>query len=345
MKDSIIFCPIKEISGKLRPGKLVIMTDEKIHSLFGKDFPSAPTVLVPRGEAAKSWEILRTVYGRLASLNVDRSWSLLAVGGGSVSDVGGFAAHTWMRGLSFFSAPTTLLAMTDAALGGKNGIDLDGYKNVVGSFQLPEAVFCDIASLYSLDATQFSSGMAEVIKHAILDGEAYFSYLEKILESSKPEGRFAHENCEKVDLERLVRESQRIKLGIAGRDFRESGERRLLNLGHTFGHAIESVTGLPHGHCVSLGIMAACSFSARRGTMDAAATARIGSLLAGFGLPVRLADVLDRKAFALCREALLMDKKREGDFMNLVIPQGIGAVTVQKVAVSELKSFFDEGGL
>lgn len=169
MLDTISFRGIDQIGLSIDKSKTLIVTDRKIQSLFGSSFPDCRFALIPEGEAAKSWETLLELYGYCADLEVDRNWNILAIGGGSVSDIAGFLAHTWMRGIGFSVVPTTLLAMTDAALGGKNGLDFKGYKNVVGSFQLPNAIFCDIETLRTLDAQQFASGMAEVIKHAIID--------------------------------------------------------------------------------------------------------------------------------------------------------------------------------
>lgn len=350
MRDTITFCGIDEISSRIDTGKTLVVTDRKIGGLFGPRFPDCPVAFVPEGESAKSWESLAELYKQVASFKLDRSWKILAIGGGSVSDLAGFAAHTWMRGIGFLVAPTTLLAMGDAALGGKNGIDFQGYKNIVGSFHLPEAIFCDVETLRTLEAAQFASGMAEVVKHAIIDGEGFFSSLERALAAYGTEGGFAFENYPSSALERIVSESQRVKLGIVARDPEEAGERRILNLGHSFGHAVEIVSGLPHGHAVSIGLALACSFACDRGFLARGVWDRIAALLSGYGLPV---DFQSAAACAAERipprdfreraaEALFMDKKREGGWMNLAVPRDIGRVTVEKIPVSELMAFLDE---
>ena len=244
--------------------------------------------------------------------------------------------------------------MTDAALGGKNGVDFQGYKNIIGSFHMPKAVFCDIDTLRTLDAIQFESGMAEVIKHAIIDGEGYFSFLEDCLASYGDEKGFNYGSCPASVLRRMVSESQKVKLGIVERDPKESGERRILNLGHTFGHAIEIVGGFPHGHAVSLGIALASSFSLKNGWMGEQKATRILALLKGFGLPVDVSEALaahsnlpaagrgisgSKDFLARVEDALVMDKKREGAHMNLVVPRDIGDVRIEKIAVTELKAF------
>lgn len=345
MLEAISFCAIGQTVSSIDQSRTLIVTDKRIQSLFGSAFPNCAVALVPEGESAKSWETLLELYGRCVALGVDRSWGILAIGGGTVSDIAGFLAHTWMRGIRFSVVPTTLLAMTDAALGGKNGIDFEGYKNLVGSFHLPDAIFCDIETLRTLDATQFASGMAEVIKHAIIDGEGYFSFLEKALATNCGEGYFDVGSCPAALLWRMVAESQRVKLSIVERDPKESGERRILNLGHSFGHAVEIVSGLPHGHAVSIGMALACSFSTLRHGMKPEVAERIGHLLAGYGLPIdagalRLAS---KKVFwRRVKEALFMDKKREGGYMSLVIPQNIGAVKVEKIEMAEIEAFLDK---
>ncbi|HWP68709.1 MAG TPA: 3-dehydroquinate synthase family protein [Rectinemataceae bacterium] len=341
--NDISSCPLKEIAPNIEPKKTLIVTDRTIHGLYGKDFPESSLAFLPEGEAAKSWDELARLFRRFIALEIDRTWTILAIGGGTVSDVSGFAAHSWMRGIRFVCAPTTLLAMTDAALGGKNGIDFEGYKNVIGSFHQPAAIFCDIGTLRSLSHEQFSSGMAEVIKHAMIDGETYFAFLESALEGFSSSGRFDHETCPGSLLERLVEESQRIKLDIVDRDPKEAGERRILNLGHTFGHAIEAITGKSHGASVSLGIILACGYSNHHGGMEESAMLRVSHLLSGFGLPTDTSFLSNNGLLARVANALFMDKKREGDFMNLVIPKDIGSVRVEKVPTSELKAYLEEG--
>jgi len=341
----IAFCRLREIGSKIEPRKTLIVTDEKILGLYGADFPESPVVFLPEGEAAKSWDSLASLFRRFVALQVDRSWTVLSIGGGSVSDVAGFAAHCWMRGIDLICAPTTLLAMTDAALGGKNGIDFEGYKNTVGSFHRPEAIYCDIESLRSLSTEQFASGMAEVIKHAVIDGEDYFAFLESSFASYGSSGRFEHETCPASLLENLVSESQRIKLDIVESDPREKGNRRILNLGHSFGHAVEAVTGMSHGGSVSIGLILACDYSRRRGSMEESALIRIRDLLESFGLPVDTAFLSREGLLARVANTLFMDKKREDEVMNCVLRRGIGSVTLERVPISDLKAFLSEAAV
>ena len=348
-QGGILFSPLASLASLVDPERTLVVTDRRIHGLFGSAFPPCPIAFVPEGEAAKSWDVLGGLYRRLTDIRMDRDGRILAIGGGSISDLAGFAAHTWMRGIAFSAAPTTLLAMTDASLGGKNAIDFEGYKNIVGSFHQPEAVVCDIETLRALDGVQFSSGMAEVVKHAVIDGEEYFSFLEDTL-SAAGGGGFRHESCPAAALRRMVADSQRVKLAIVARDPTEKGERRILNLGHTFGHAVEIVTGAPHGHAVSIGLRLACAYSRARGFMAEADMARIEGLLKGYGLPVRLSETSGGSAGGGARatlvgrvaDALIMDKKRSREIVHFVIPRAIGDVAVERVAVGALAAFLEE---
>lgn len=338
MQDCRLFAGLSELGNHVDPGRTLLVTDERIEALFGAAFPPCPVHRVPEGEAAKSLSSLEVMYRRLASLDADRTWTVLSIGGGSVSDLAGFAAHTWMRGIRFMAAPTTLLAMCDAALGGKNGVDLDGFKNVVGSFHLPTLLFCDVECLRALPEEQFVSGMAEAVKHAVLDGEEHFAFLESC--AAQHAAGLSFRDFNREDLRRIVEESQKVKLGIVARDPQESGERRKLNLGHTFGHAIESVSGLAHGYSVALGMVLVCRFAEQAGKLKPEDAARIWRLLAAFGLPVSH-PVLREKREEIAK-ALFMDKKREGGTMNLVIPRSIGEVEVRKLPVEALEAFLSE---
>jgi len=322
--------------------RLLVVTDPRLFAEFVSSFPSCETLLVPEGERAKSWDSLYELFEGFLRLGVDRSSKILALGGGSISDLAGFASHLWMRGLSFSCAPTTLLAMVDASFGGKNGIDFHGYKNALGSFQRPKRLFCDVTALSSLDSIQFASGMAEAIKHAVIDGEPYFAFIESLLEEGGGQGAFSHKACSAESLKRLVAESQRIKLGIVDLDPCEKGIRRILNLGHSFGHALELQTGLPHGFAVSLGMALALRYSCSKGLLDNAIESRILRLLGGFGLPVDLSILADEGLRAKVASSLFMDKKRQGVRINFVLPRGIGKVEIAETPIEELRLFLEE---
>ncbi|MEL7557159.1 3-dehydroquinate synthase [bioreactor metagenome] len=341
-KDDIspLFCGLGDVARRMDAAKTLLVSDERIYSLYGRHFPALPCVLIPEGEIAKNIEALPSLLDGFLRHRVDRSWSVLALGGGSISDTTGFAAHIWMRGIGFFAVPTTLLAMCDAALGGKNGLDYRGYKNVIGSFHFPRRLFCDVETLRSLEPEQFASGMAEAIKHGILEGEDHFAYLEDSARRYGGEGGLNFQGCPAETLEGIVRLSQRLKLKIVARDPKESGARRLLNLGHSFGHALESASGMPHGFAVSLGIALACSYARAKGRMKEGDMRRILNLLARYGLPVNIEEVdADGSLRKKAADLFFMDKKREGEFVHFILPEGIGAVKIEKIPAEELLSF------
>jgi 3-dehydroquinate synthase len=286
----IAFGPLAGMGELLDPAKTVIVTDRLIHRIHGESFPPCPVIEVERGEAAKTLVSLETLYGRFLDLGLGRDSTVLAVGGGSITDLAGFAASTWLRGIAFGFAPTTLLAMVDASVGGKNGVDFRGFKNLVGSFAQPRFVRIDIGFLATLSDTEFASGMAEVVKHAVIAGGAYFDLVRTaVSDSGGDAGRALRASTEM--LERIVAGSVEIKAGVVARDERESGERRKLNLGHSVGHGIEAVTGLPHGHCVAAGLGTVCRLAARMGSLDGADCDRITRLLSACGLPASIGEV------------------------------------------------------
>lgn len=350
----VVRAGLSELARAVDPARSVVVTDTGLRGLYGSAFPPCPVIEVPRGEAAKDIRELVRLYGELARLGLDREGTIVAIGGGSISDLAGFAAATWLRGVDFCAAPTTLLAMVDAALGGKNGVDFGGRKNLVGTFRLPRLILCDTSLLASLPDDELASGMAEAIKHAVIAGGEHFEFVE-----SECRSRAA---LDPGRLDRLVGLSQAVKLSIAERDPRESGERRLLNLGHTIGHAVESATGLPHGHSVAAGLASAFLFAARAAPPESrraieADGRRVADLLGAWGLPSslgaarRLAAERRAESTALREEgayrasvaaALVADKKRSGDSVRFAMPEGIGHVRVERVSLESLERFVME---
>jgi 3-dehydroquinate synthase len=345
--------PLSGIGGLLDPTKSVLVTDAEIERLHGASFPPCPLALVERGEAAKSLASLEALYGRFLELGLGRDATVLAVGGGTVSDLAGFAASTWMRGVDFGFAPTTLLSMVDAAVGGKNGLDFRGIKNLIGTFSQPRFVRVDVSTLDTLSDIEFASGMAEVAKHAVIAGGSYFELVEGVAgERSSP-------RPDRGTLERIVAGSIEIKAGIVSRDEREAGARRALNLGHTVGHGVEAATGLPHGHSVAAGLGTACRLALRRGRLAAADCDRITRLLDAVGLPSSI-EAAARAAAALGRAAapgaapaahelrgaiaaaIASDKKRVGGELLMAMPEAIGRVAIEPVPLSDLQDFVME---
>jgi len=290
---------------------------------------------VPDGEACKSFSILESLCRQLLEINAGPDSTLVAIGGGSISDLAGFAAHIWNRGIQLVIVPTTLLSMIDASIGGKNALDLDYAKNVIGSIHVPRFVVCDLRWLQTLSKRDFTSGLAEAIKHAIIDGDDHVQFLERIAVEEA--------GLEAIDLsllKELVQRSQAVKQRYVEMDLYDTFARHVLNYGHTFGHAIELLTGLPHGYAVAAGIGAANALAVEKKILDMADAERIRGLLETFGLP---SDI--PQAFALAHvpfdpEVLLKricaDKKRRGDTIDFVLPHAIGDVRIEPIMMKEL---------
>jgi 3-dehydroquinate synthase len=302
----------------------VIITDDNVYRLYNQSFPQLPILRMRPGEDHKTLDTLAQLARGLMEFNADRSWFLLGIGGGIVCDVAGFLASIYMRGVRFGFVPTTLLAQVDASAGGKNGVNLDGYKNMLGVFNQPEFVLCDPGFVSTLEEEDFTCGLAEVIKHAAIADLDLFSFLEV-----NQQGVLAREPWA---IEQLVHDSVRIKANVVSQDEKEAGLRRILNFGHTIGHALEKVTGISHGYAVSQGMAAAANLSVRRGLLSQADCARLMALLTAYNLPTRL------QAYpASLTQALARDKKREGDKLHFVLLQGLGQATVQTLPLSEVE--------
>lgn len=306
--------------------KLFVITDRNVERLYKDHLSTANVYIVEPGEKSKSLQTAAEIYRWLLANDADRSSFVVGVGGGVVSDIAGFVASTFMRGVDFGFVATTLLAQVDASVGGKNGVDLDGYKNIIGTFNQPKFVICDISMLETLQAHEFSNGMAEVVKHALIADRNKFDFIEKNIE-----GILAM-NSKMVEY--LVTRSVEIKASVVEADEREKGLRRVLNLGHTWGHAVEKLTGLPHGQSVSIGLAFSANFSVQRELMCAQERDRLLKLLTNLGLPVK-ANVNPSDVF----EVLQKDKKRENDFVHFILMKGIGSVVVEEILFKELLNF------
>jgi 3-dehydroquinate synthase len=306
----------------------IIITDANVQNFWGTHFPQGPVITIDTGEKIKTIDTVRYIYEQLLAFEADRSSFLLGVGGGIVCDVAGFVASTYMRGVRFGFVSSTLLAQVDASVGGKNGVNFGGYKNIVGVFNQPEFVICDLNLLKTLPPKELLSGFAEIIKHGAIADKDLFAYLEKNFDSALA--------LDQDVIEKLVYDSVIIKSSIVNRDEKEKGERRKLNFGHTFGHAIEKITQVRHGEAVSAGMVLASALGVKRGDLSAQDSARIVRILEKFGLPVRL-KFDSQKVLA----AIRMDKKREGDLIHFVLLNEIGKAYVEEIAFRELEELIE----
>jgi 3-dehydroquinate synthase len=306
--------------------KVFVITDQNIHRLHGRLWDMYPYYNLAAGEKSKVLEMAGSIYRWLIRNDADRRSFILAVGGGMVCDLSGFVASTFMRGLDFGFVATSLLAQVDASVGGKNGVNIDGYKNIVGTFNQPKFVICDTNSLQTLPMRELKNGLAEVVKHALIADAEMFGRIEKNLSA------IFDLNPEIINY--LVSRSVHIKAGVVTRDERETGLRRILNLGHTWGHAVEKTDGISHGHAVSIGLAFAADLSVAKKLMNKQERDRLILLLQNLGLPVKTQTPRN-----VIFDALLKDKKKEEGIMHFVLMKGIGEVVIEPIPIQELREF------
>ena len=308
----------------LPDAKTVLITDTHVNDLYGMLFPVKDVIEIGCGEGIKTLETVRWLYQRLIDLEVDRSSFIIGVGGGVVCDIVGFVAATYMRGVRFGFVSTTLLSQVDASVGGKNGVNLGGYKNMIGVFCQPEFVICDLDMLNTLPAKEVHCGMGEIVKHAIISDAGMFEFLEQ--------NYFGAVSLDLRVIEKLVHQSVLIKSAVVNRDEKEAGERRILNFGHTFGHGIEKTTDLSHGEAVSVGMVLAGALSAQMGLLKPTVLRRVCTLLEKLHLPTQIPtnpeSIID---------ALHKDKKRQGKHIHFIALEDIGRVSVRSVAIERLE--------
>lgn len=338
---------LAELGPRLVPmaqGRVVVISDETVVALHAEETLTslkgagleAQVVMVPPGEGSKSFAELERVLDRLISLGMDRRDLVVALGGGVVGDLAGLAAALFMRGIDFVQVPTTLLAQVDSSVGGKTAIDTPRGKNLVGAFHQPRLVLADIDLLATLPERQLRSGWAEVLKHGLICDAPFFDWLAGQGASGGTGDAGA--------LHRAVVRSVEIKSAIVGEDEKEAGRRALLNLGHTFGHAIEAELGfdehaLTHGEAVALGCAMAFRYSAARGHCRAEDATKVEAVMAEADLPTRLSQAGSFTAQALL-DRMAGDKKAEGGALTLILARAIGDTFVDKaVDTSALLNF------
>ena len=331
----------------LRRPRVAVVTDETVAGLHLDELLralaaaeiQAESFVVPAGEATKDFDHLSALTERLLSAKVERSTTLIALGGGVVGDLTGFAAAITLRGLDFVQIPTTLLAQVDSSVGGKTGINTAQGKNLVGAFHQPRLVLADTGILDSLPRRHMLAGYAEIAKVGLIDDPAFFGWLEghaAAIVEGEPE-----------PLRRAVVEACAAKVRVVASDEREAGRRALLNLGHTFGHALEAEVGygdeLLHGEAVAIGMVLAFELSARLGHCPAAEAARVRRHIAAAGLPTGL-DALPGRSWntGALLEHMRRDKKVRDGHITFVLARGIGqAFLTDEVALDEVAALLD----
>lgn len=307
----------------------VIITDENVFSKNQKKFKGWKTIVIPAGEQYKHQQTVDSIIEQLIVLGSDRKSLIVGVGGGVVTDIAGYVAGIFLRGVKFGFVPTSILSMVDAAIGGKNGIDVGIYKNMVGLIRQPAFLLYDYSFLKSLPKEEWINGFAEIIKHACIKDAAMF----KLLEEHKLKD-FQKDN---ELLNKLIQCNALIKSKVVQHDEFEQGDRKLLNYGHTLGHAIENTYQLPHGHAVTIGMVVAAYLSENLvGFKDAK---RVASLIEQYGLPAHYTFDADKAI-----EVMQADKKRVKDVINYVLLEKIGKGIVKQLRVEEIQPLVKQLG-
>ena len=314
--------------------KVCIVTDshvaalylDEIASICGDLFTKVISFVFPAGEASKNMDTVQKLYLSLIENHFDRGDLLIALGGGVVGDLTGFAAATYLRGIDFLQIPTTLLAQVDSSIGGKTGVDFQQYKNMVGAFHMPRMVYMNTATLNTLPAEQFSSGMAEIIKHGLIRDEAYYRWI-----SDHREGICG---LDPELLEEMIYRSCQIKGSVVEEDPKEKGVRAHLNFGHTVGHAVEKLSDfrLSHGYSVALGMKAAAYLSKKLGYLSGEDISEMLSVFASFGLPVSLPLEEDSREIL---QATKSDKKMAGKQIKFIILTAVGTAQIYREFTDE----------
>ncbi len=315
-----------------KPCRLLLLTDDTVEALYADEVTASLTEagftavrhVIPHGEASKSAANLIALLEKMASEHLTRSDMLVALGGGVVGDLGGFAAAVYQRGIRFVQMPTTLLAMVDASVGGKTAIDLEAGKNLAGAFHQPSLVICDAECLNTLPPEVFADGMAEVIKYAFIRDRALFDRLQE-------------EGADLMETIRLCVEDKRV---LVEEDETDKGSRQLLNLGHTVGHAIEACSNftISHGSAVAVGMVIITRAAEKLGICQAGTLDALTALLEKYHLPTECPFTPEQ-----LYDAALSDKKRAGETMTLAVPYGVADSRLVTVPVDALESYIRHG--
>jgi 3-dehydroquinate synthase len=330
-KDSTLLIggEFRHINMYLPQTKVIVITDEHIHELYPSYFIGSEVIVIGYGESIKNLDTVAAIYNQLTHKEADRSTFILGVGGGVVCDITGFVASTYMRGMRFGFVPTTLLAQVDASVGGKNGVNFGGFKNRIGTFNQPDFVLCDTSFFKTLPEREIHSGLAEVVKSALIADAAMFGYIETHINEILMQ--------QPAVMEYLISSSLTIKADIVSSDEKEHGERRKLNFGHTIGHAIEQQTKLTHGESVSIGMAVATKLSEQSGLLSPASVEHITNILQRMQLPVIPPLSKDKIIHALSG-----DKKKEGDVLHFVLLDDIGHAVVKEIALAQLRELLTD---
>ncbi|MBA4321242.1 MAG: 3-dehydroquinate synthase [Odoribacter sp.] len=308
-------------------GDTVILTDDNILNLYGKDFSDYPVLSITPGEKSKKLSIIDDLAAKLLKLGIDRNGFIIGIGGGVVCDVAGFLGSVYMRGIGFGFVSTSLLSQVDASIGGKNGVNVGSVKNIIGNFRQPEFVICDPEMLKTLPGDEYLSGLAELIKNGvILDADLVTEIADNVDLILKRDTLL---------LSKLIKRSVDIKASVVREDEKETGIRVILNFGHTFGHAIEAQTGLKHGFAVAAGMIIAADISVRLGFLQPEDRNKLFNLLNSLELLVNYTITHEQ-----VKELISQDKKKLGKSVSFVMLEKTGKAIVKKITVTKLLEYY-----
>lgn len=302
----------------------IIITDENVFEKHSPKFKSLNTIVINAGEEFKVQETVNSIIEQLVNANANRKTFLIGIGGGVVTDITGYVASVFMRGISFGFIPTTILGLVDASIGGKNGVNVGLFKNIIGTINQPKFILHDISFLKTLPVQEWSNGFAEIIKHAAIGNKKMFAELQN--NSIK-----IYQKDIKL-LGNLLEQNAKQKLKVVAKDVYEKGDRKHLNFGHTLGHAVENTYQISHGQAISIGMHFACKLSEE--VLNFSQTKEVNELLVQYSLPTHI-NFKPKKVF----DVLVMDKKREQGFVHFILLEKIGKAVIKKVSLKELKSF------
>jgi 3-dehydroquinate synthase len=320
---------LQQLGNYADPTRTVLVVDENVDEHHGQKLAGWRKLVIPDGEENKSGEVLEQIINGLIELEADRKTMLIGIGGGMTTDLTGYAASIYMRGMPVGFVPTTLLAQVDASIGGKNGINHGKHKNMLGTIRQPEFILFDYSLPLTMPAEEWHNGFAEIIKYACILDASLFTYLE--------ENRDKAMQRDVAVLEYLVERSVELKTRVVLDDEFETASRRWLNFGHTLGHAVEKIENIAHGRAVAIGMVAAAKISEKLKGLPVEQTNRLIRLINDYQLPVTLTSNKE-EVFNIFK----LDKKREKDAIHFVLLEEIGKATTQPVPIAELKQMLDE---
>lgn len=315
----------KNVGELISSKKVIFITDVNVHKHYSHFFENHSHIILPTGESQKSLATIESLYRRLLEEKIDRHSFIVGFGGGVITDITGYLASTFYRGVPFGFIASSFLAQVDAAIGGKNGVNIDSYKNLIGTINQPSFVICDTELLQSLDQEILKDGIMEALKHFVIRDGSRFDWLMK--------NRQAILNRDVDLLKELVKTAAKIKVDIVNQDEKESGLRKLLNFGHSYGHAIEKLSGLSHGKSIAIGMQMAGNLSHQLGHCSHEAYVQLCDAIKAFEMPIN-SDIL----FESLVDVIAKDKKKVDSDIDYIFLKSIGHASIERIPLSTLSS-------